>query len=240
MSVLYKYERTGDSSHLDTSLQSFRSASQLLVEAPRDKFQNALRWTNLASKHHSLNPIEAYQTTIDLLPQFIWLGVTANQRYQDLLMTENLAGNACFAAIQSSNYALALEWLEHARCVVWNQSLMLRSPLDQLHSSHSDLATRLESIAKQLYSFSFESLPIQAAPSDPITPEQAGQQRRRLALEYNSLLTQTRQLSGFETFLQPIKASQLMHAVRGGPVVVLNCHIDQCDALIILPGYDMV
>ncbi|KDN33634.1 hypothetical protein RSAG8_13278, partial [Rhizoctonia solani AG-8 WAC10335] len=252
---------------LDSSTEQ---TSQLLTGSPRDKFRYALNWANLASKQSLLNPMEAYQTTINLLPQFIWLGATANQRYQDLSTIKNLAVNACFAAIQSSNFPLALEWLEHTRCVVWNQSLALRSPLDQLYSSHPDLATQLETISNQLHSSGFETQPIQvlpsdsltpeqagfysshpdlatqletisnqlhssgfetqpiqALPSDSLTPEQAGQQRRRLATEYNSLLARTRELPGFENFLQPIKAKALMCAVRGGPVVVINCHTDR-------------
>ncbi|KDN39147.1 hypothetical protein RSAG8_09054, partial [Rhizoctonia solani AG-8 WAC10335] len=237
---LYDHMHQSDPSHLSTSLDSFRTASQLLTEAPREKFRYALHWADFASELSLLNPMEAYQTTIDLLPQFIWLGATANQRYQDLSMAENLAVNACFAAIQSANYSLALEWLEHARCVVWTQSLALRLPLDQLHASHPDLATRLKSIANQLNSSSFDTRPILAVTSNLINPEQAGQQRRRLATEYNSLLAKTRQLPGFENFLQPMKAKGLMRAARGGPIVVINCHKNRCDALFILPGHEEI
>ncbi|KEP45563.1 aromatic di-alanine and TPR containing protein [Rhizoctonia solani 123E] len=235
-----RYRRLGHLACLSDSLHSFRIASQHLTGAPRNKFRYALRWASLASKQSLLNPIEAYQTAINLLPQFIWLGATANQRYQDLLLTENLAVNACYAAIQSSNYALALEWIEHARCVVWNQSLMLRLPLDELQSSYPDLAAQLQSVTNQLESFSVESRPILAALSDLTTAEQVGQQRRCLAMEYNRLLVQTHQLPGFETFLKPTKANALMHAARDGSVVVINCHPDRCDALFILPGIEEV
>ncbi|EUC58724.1 aromatic di-alanine and TPR containing protein, partial [Rhizoctonia solani AG-3 Rhs1AP] len=239
ISLLLKCYHTGNLAHLADSLHYFRKASHHLAAAPRDKFQHALLWASLASEQSLLNPIEAYQTAIDLLPQFIWLGATTNQRYLDLLLTDSLAVKACFAAIQSSNHSLALEWLEHARCVVWNQSLMLRSPLDQLYSSHPDLASQLESISSQLHTSSFD-IQLSPAASDPMTPEQVGQQRRRLATKYHNLLTQTRQLPGFETFLQPLKADKLMSAVRNGPVVVLNCHTDSCDALVIMPGHNQV
>ncbi|EUC60828.1 aromatic di-alanine and TPR containing protein, partial [Rhizoctonia solani AG-3 Rhs1AP] len=240
LSLLDQYHHSGHLACLNDSLHSFRKASQHLTGAPRDRFDHALKWANCACKQAHLNPIEAYQTAIDLLPQFIWLGATGKQRYQDLLLTERLAVDACFAAIQALDYSLALEWLEHARCVVWNQSLMLRSPLDQLHSFYPDLANQLKSIANQLDSSSFETQPVQATPFDSITAEQSGQQRRRLDIEYNSLLTQIRQLPGFETFLKPVQAHALMHAARDGPIVVVNCHTHQCDALFILPGNKQV
>ncbi|CAE6440955.1 unnamed protein product [Rhizoctonia solani] len=64
-----------------------------------------------------------------------------------------------------------------------------------------------------------------------------GQQRRRLAREYQDLLAQARQLPEFEDFLWPIKANNLTSAARNGPVAVINCHTDRCDALLILPGH---
>ncbi|KAL5640075.1 hypothetical protein ACGC1H_007391 [Rhizoctonia solani] len=240
LSSLDRYNRTGHLASLTDSLHSFRKASQHVTGGPRQKFQCALRWANLASKQSLLNPIEAYQTAIDLLPQFIWLGATTNQRYEDLSLTDNLAVKACFAAIQSSNYSLALEWLEHARCVVWNQSLMLRLPLDHLHSSYPGLATRLKSISTQLHTYGFDAQPIHTATSGSMTHEEIGRQRRRLASEYHGLIAQTRQVPGFESFLQPVKANELIRAVRNRPVVVINCHADRCDALIILPGHEDV
>ncbi|KDN46878.1 hypothetical protein RSAG8_03955, partial [Rhizoctonia solani AG-8 WAC10335] len=234
-----QFQHTDDSSHLQNSLESFRKASQSLTGAPRQKFQNALQWATLADHENLLHPIEAYQTTIDLLPQFIWLGATTNQRYEDLLQVGNLATKAASAAIFSSEYELALTWLEYARCVVWNQSLMLRSPLDHLHSSHPDLATCLQVVAKQLHDASSESTP-QALSSRSLTPEQYAQQRRRLAKEYNDLLSQARTLPGFEDFLLPVKSNDLITIARNGPIVIINCHINHCTALLILPGQDSI
>ncbi|CAE6468793.1 hypothetical protein ACGC1H_004199 [Rhizoctonia solani] len=241
LSLLTQYLHTWNPSCLNTSLGSFRQASQVLAGAPRDKFKHALRWAKIASELiRSWNPMEAYQVAIDLLPQFIWLGATTHQRYQDLSMAKSLAVNACSTAIVFSDYSLALEWLEHARCVVWNQSLMLRSPLDQLHSSHLHLATQLERIAIQLQSSSFGTQVMTTGTSGSITLEQAGQERRRLASQYNHLLTQARQLPGFEDFLRPVRANKLLRVARNGLVVVLNCNKNRSDALLILPGHDEI
>ncbi|CAE6386387.1 unnamed protein product [Rhizoctonia solani] len=234
------YQHTGDLSYSNRSLESFRTASQLLTGAPRNRFQYALEWANLASKHSPLNPVEAYEITIDLLPQFIWLGATTGQRYQDLSTVDSLAVNAASAAILASEYSLALEWLEHARCVVWNQSLILRSPLDRLHSSYAELASKLQTVANQLHSAGSDVQATQARSSDLISPERVGQERRRLAREYQRLLFEIRQLPGFEDFLQPIKAKTLIRAARTGPIVVINCHKDRCDALLVLPGQDSI
>ncbi|CUA78375.1 Girdin [Rhizoctonia solani] len=238
--TLHWYNHTSDPSHLENALQSFRKATQLSTGAPRDKFRWALKWAKLASHCPALNLIEAYQTAIDLLPQFIWLGATADQRYTDLSTTESLAIKACSAAVRSSDYSLALEWLEHARCVVWTQSVMLRSPLDLLHASHPDIATRLQTVANELHTFGYQNLTSNPAPHHITALEDVGQQRRRLAGEYNSLLEQVRQLPEFESFLKPIKTTELVRVARSGPVVVINCQGDQSDALFIFPGHNNV
>lgn len=118
-------------------------------------------------------------------------------------MAENLAVAAAAVAVLSSQHMLALEWLEHARCVVWNQSLMLRSPVDQLRASHPDLAAKLQTVTNQLHSAGSEIQVTETPSSDLITPEQLGQERRRLAAEYHRLLAETRHVPGFEDFLQP-------------------------------------
>ncbi|KAG8738929.1 hypothetical protein FRC11_001027, partial [Ceratobasidium sp. 423] len=222
------------------SLDSFRVATQSLVGLPRHKFKYALVWAEFASHESCLKRLEAYQTAIDLLPQFIWLGATIIQRYHDLLEAESLAVGAAYAAILSSDYPLALEWLEHARCVVWNQSLMLHSPLDQLQYIHPELATRLQTVANQLHNASSQSRESQALSLGSMIAEQAAQDHRRLATEYNNLIAQARTLPGFEGSLRPIKANKLIGAAQYGPVVVVNCHTDHCDALIITPGQSLI
>ncbi|CAE6472828.1 unnamed protein product [Rhizoctonia solani] len=117
---------------------------------------------------------------------------------------------------------------------------MLRLPLDQLHSSHPDLASRLQMVINQLGHIDSETHTGQALSSDSITPEQTGQRRRRLADQYYRLLAQARQLPGLQDFLQPMKATSLLNAAQQGPIIVINSHKTCCDALLILPGRSTV
>ncbi|CAE6433131.1 unnamed protein product [Rhizoctonia solani] len=243
LALLYSYQtqHTGDFSHLQNSLEHFRTATRSTTGGPRTKFQCALTWTKITSQFSSsLSPLEAYQTAINLLPEFIWLGATSNQRYEHLKTVESLAVGAGSAAILSGDYALALEWLEHARCVVWNQSLMLRSPLDELQSSHPALATRIQTLANMLHSAGSESRESQVLSASPMDAEHVAQKHRRLAEEYYGLLSQARSLPGFDDFLRPTKATVLAGAAQNGPIVVINCHEDHCDALLILPGQSQI
>ncbi|CUA71840.1 Dynein heavy chain, cytoplasmic [Rhizoctonia solani] len=247
MICVHQYHLTNNVKYLQDSLNSFRQVCQSQIGSPNQRFKAALEWAKQASIHGELNSIEAHQKAIDLLPQYIWLGATANQRYKDLDSAKNLATEAAVAAIRVSKYLLAVEWLEHARCVVWNQSLMLRSPLDRLLGIYPALANRLQEVADQLNTAGSDSTILQQAPSfsspvtsDSLTSEQARQEHRRLAKEYNDLLLEIRKLPGFEEFLQPMKGNHFMNAARNGPIVVIICVADSCNALVILPGQDNV
>ncbi|CAE6386328.1 unnamed protein product [Rhizoctonia solani] len=234
------YQILGTAAHLEGCLDSFRKGCHLSNGAPRAIFNHALHWANLASEHQYLNPLEAFQTAIDLLPRFIWLGATTKQRYLDLSTAKTLAVNASHVAVIASNFSLAVEWLEHARCVVWSQSLMLRSPVDQLHLSHPALATQLEILSNQLYASGFDEQISEEAVIDAGRNERFEQQRHSLAKDYQSLLAEIRQLAGFEDFLKPPKIDKLIGAAKNGPVVIVICHSDRCDALVILPNCDQV
>ncbi|KAF8688523.1 TPR-like protein, partial [Rhizoctonia solani] len=234
-----EYRVKDNSLRLQDALCSYRKASQSQAGSPRGRFGIALEWANDACIYSSLNVIEAYQTAIDILPQYIWLGATTDQRYRDMEGTESLPANAASAAIATSNYGLALEWLEHARCVVWNQSLMLRSPLDELRSSNQTLADRLQEVASQLETVSSKHRAPQKTASDSSTLKQASV-HHLLAHEYNDLLDQIRRLHGFEDFLQPMKINKLVHAARNGPIAVINIHKARCDALIAQPGKEQI
>ncbi|KDN46596.1 hypothetical protein RSAG8_04249, partial [Rhizoctonia solani AG-8 WAC10335] len=239
-SYFVRYQRTDDPSQLKNALDSFRRISHPSIGASRLKFHSAVCWALRASQHSSLysSCIEAYHATIDLLPHVIWLSANSKEQYQDISVAKNVAKGAASAAIRCLDYKLALEWLEHTRCVIWSQNLMLRSPLDQLQASHPGLATRLQKVAKQLHDASPEFPSSPSSPSGSVTPWQTAEHRRHLAKEYNNLLIQARSLPGFEDFLRPMKANGLLRAARNGPIIVINCYKEDCDALIILPGKD--
>ncbi|QRW25935.1 aromatic di-alanine and TPR containing protein [Rhizoctonia solani] len=232
LSYFIHYDHTSYKPSLSSAMLSLRTAAQLLAGPPRDRFMYALEWAQRAAKHNPDDCMEAYRTAVNLLPQFIWLGAPTDQQYQDLLKAEDLAVNAASTAILSSSFDVALEWLEHARCVVWSQSLALRSPLERLYKFHPDIATQLHTISNTLYQTDTES-----SPSRKLTPElKTSIDRHGLAISYNRLLAQIRTLDGFEDFLLPMKSVRLIDAARSGPVIVINCSERCCDALVIIPG----
>ncbi|QRW26161.1 CHAT domain protein [Rhizoctonia solani] len=239
LSYFTRYEHTKHSCTFHRAMHLLRTASQSTAGPPRETFMYALEW---AWRSVCLRDcMEAYKTAINLMPQFIWLGSSTNQQYQDLQKAGNIAAKASSTAILSSAFDVALEWLEHARCVVWSQSLMLRSPLDRLYKCHPDIATQLQSIANTLHQTGTE-----LSVSRTFTPKiNSLVDRHNLAIGYNHLLAQIRTLDGFNDFLLPLKSDRLINAARHGPVVVIGCshhRCDQgrCDALLVVPGQSTI
>ncbi|CAE6504099.1 unnamed protein product [Rhizoctonia solani] len=233
---------------LRLALDCFRQASHAVATIPLIKFTSACIWAR-SSLMLSLNEsLEAYEVAFDLIPHVIWLGTTVAQRYQAIRELSNIAGEAASVAIKAQDYKRALEWLEQGQSIVMNQSIMLRSPLDDLQSIEPVMAEKLREVAEELQT---------VASRDPVrynmllsdislgSPEKMADRHRQLAKEYADILAQVHRLPGFESFLKPKKASELVFAARTGPVVIINIYTPSnlrgvikhsCDALILQPG----
>jgi hypothetical protein len=167
----------------------------------------------------------------------VWLGRTVTERFQDATSAGSIAesvSSAVRAAVKAHRYEQALEWLEEGRSIVWGQLFQLRTPVDDLESTHSDLATKFRQIAAQLDKASTGSVTI--ANSGTRSLESEAQAHRRLAESWDRTLTEIRLLNGFEDFLRAAPFRKLSKASEQGIIVVLNLHQDSCDALIIPHG----
>ncbi|CEL57069.1 hypothetical protein RSOLAG1IB_08323 [Rhizoctonia solani AG-1 IB] len=228
-----RFKKLNDYQSLQNSVSYFQKSAEFQEGYPRFKFDAARIWARTASSYSISDPLKAYNKAMEIVPQLVWLGSTINQRYEDVKMIGDLATEAAAAAIQAGRYTLALEWLEQGRSIVWNQILQLRTPLDELRSVDPLLADKIASVANKLHSPSSQ-LSI-ARSSYTRNLEQAAQEHRQTALEYEKLLSSARALPGFADFLRPKKAAELVDAPHSGPVVIVNTHESRCDALILLP-----
>ncbi|KAJ1301891.1 hypothetical protein OPQ81_000731 [Rhizoctonia solani] len=233
---------------LHLAIDCFRQATFAEFNPPIVKFQSACIWARSSLRLSLTESLEAYGVAIDLIPQVIWLGTTISQRYHDIKDLSNIVGEAASIAIKAGDYKRALEWLEQGRSIVMNQSMMLRSPLDDLRSVEPTLAEKLQKVAMELHSVaSRDQIHYDMVLSNISlnNPEKLADRHRQLVKEHADLLSRVRQLPGFEGFLKPKQASELVSAARTGPVVIVNIFIPSnppeileysCDALILRPG----
>ncbi|KAB5588629.1 Aromatic di-alanine and TPR containing protein [Ceratobasidium theobromae] len=227
---------TGSLQSLTQSFHCYRNASQLSTGRPLFRFHAAREWAKLASLYANSDLVLAHQTAMALVPEVVWLGGAIGKRYEDTQTVTQAVLEAAAAAINEKEYALALEWLEQGRLIVWNQLLQLRNPVGDLSIDHPLLAANLQGLASQLHNAGSMLSSLSSSSYEPLSLEKAAQKHRQIAGQYETLLKQIRALPGFEGFLGPKRAPELLTTVKTGPVVVLNVHESRCDALIMLLG----
>ncbi|KAH7318857.1 CHAT domain-containing protein [Rhizoctonia solani] len=236
----YRFEQSGNQEALDNAIiylqKSIKSSGSHMHTV--QTFKSARVLARILSLNNRPGFINAYQLTMDCLPRVIWLGEVANTRISRTFQLSDLVEEAVAAAIRAQEVSLALEWLEQGRSIVWGQFLQLKVPLDDLALLNPELATQLAEAADELHNASTGIIaPQPFEPNSYIRSLSWGFQRlHQVADHYEKLLDQVRQISGFENFLRPKKASELVKSARSGPVVSINVHKSRCDALILLPN----
>ncbi|CAE6444795.1 unnamed protein product [Rhizoctonia solani] len=235
-----RFEILGELDSLNNCLDYFKQTAESKEGVPFIRLQAARLWANNTASDCTSERLKAYDVAMNIIPQLVWFGSTIRQRYDEVHMIEDLAVEAAAVAIQAREYALAIEWLEQGRSIVWNQVLQLRTPLDHLHSACLPLAEKLAEVASKLHHTGSRAT-AGLIYSQAQSPEQIAREHHRLAVEYEDLIRQAREISGLEDFLMPKKAPELMRAAHSGPIVVVNIHKSRCDALIIKPAqHDIV
>ncbi|KIJ40501.1 hypothetical protein M422DRAFT_173475 [Sphaerobolus stellatus SS14] len=223
-----------DQGDIHKIISAFRTASLNISSPPSLRFQAAKYWATVAAPRGlPSSAIEAYQTLLEILPQYIWLGQKVTYRYKELSDIGDVINAAVAMAISIGNLKLAVEWLEEGRSIVWGQILQLRTPVDELSSHHPSLASELQQVSQAL---EHAGIPSKQQPTDL---EEEGRKHRDLAMRYEKIINQIRRLDGFEDFLLPKKLEKLLPLVPSqGPIILINVHKSRCDALILHSEFD--
>ncbi|KAG8765225.1 hypothetical protein FRC12_007618 [Ceratobasidium sp. 428] len=223
--------------HYDTkSEECYRRATLMPVSDPTTKLMASKHWAEISS-----NPLEAYTYSMAILPQVVWLGDPVSRRYECLAKDiGNIVTKAAATAISEGELPLALEWLEQGRSVVWNQTLQLRTPFDDLHAVDSELARDLSDVSFNLQHAALQNSTEVFPDTIYSSVHDIAQRHRRLAETWEELLDRARHIPGFEDFLLPKNASTIISHVRDGVVALVNVDTDRCDALIIQPDAEEI
>ncbi|KAJ7469123.1 CHAT domain-containing protein [Mycena latifolia] len=230
------FNRLQDPHDCEDMVTQYNRAASSPTGSAELRFRASRMWAKYAHMYQHPSILRAYTTAIDLIPKVAWLGLSISDRHHQLLKAGQLVREAASAAIDAHEYSKAVEWLEQGRSVIWGQFLNLRTPVDDLHMVHPQLAADLTSISNLLETSSTRSS-IEVAAFGPSQSLQVTAQRYHdLATQRDELLQQIRGLVGFEQFLLPRPISELSKAAEVGPVVLLNTSSYHCDALILMPG----
>ncbi|QRV93664.1 CHAT domain protein [Ceratobasidium sp. AG-Ba] len=239
-SLSIRFDLSGDATDLDTAICHLKYVTELSSGYIDERFNAAQLWAELINKHQIGSPLEAYRHALALVPQRVWLGNSVARRYEHAVSMGEVATRAAAAAIKFKKYSLALEWLEEGRSIIWSQMFQLRAPLDYLSAAHPELANELAQVSQMLDRFTA------LQPNGDIgqlfgdSAEQISQRHRRLAERWQELLARARTLPGFEDFLKPRRAAELMTVAHCSNVIVVNVSPAQSDALVLRPGAEEI
>ncbi|TEB25853.1 hypothetical protein FA13DRAFT_1817268 [Coprinellus micaceus] len=232
------------SDHLDASISNYKSAVTCTSGSPRTKLKGAIRWAGLLNDFYpcSTSVLTAFGTALDLLTSIAGLEQTVQHRFTMVGEFLSIPGAAAAAAFRLGHPDRALEWLEQGRCLVWGQQSQLRTPLDALSAHDPALADQIVIVSRHLEKAgsSRRHSSTEKSWDRKVSLEDEALKHSRLAGEWDLVLAKVRDIPAFEHFLQPLRCSTILqHLPESGPVVVINAHGDQCDAIVLLAGlYD--
>ncbi|KAG8795691.1 hypothetical protein FRC12_011300 [Ceratobasidium sp. 428] len=237
-----RYEQQLELSDVNQALGALKVAANASSGNPLTRYDAAVNWGQLAQKHGRPTVLEAYKVAIELIPRVVWLGRPTSARYSELIPhVHAVVYEAAEVAVSEGAFDLALEWLEQGRSIVWTQRMHLRNPVDALREHDYELASRLRQVARDL-----ENIESEAAEDHTLSLsntrdslEQAARAHCRLADDWDRLVSEIREIPGFERFLMPKRLADLVDAARYQSVVVVNNFRSLCGALILPRGAEI-
>ncbi|THV02694.1 TPR-like protein [Dendrothele bispora CBS 962.96] len=236
-----RFECLCDLGDIEEAIEAYKQATKNTSSHPVTRYDAACCWANLCSKYQSPSlALDAYTVAMEIIPRVVWFGQKVHHRYKELPNIGRTINVAAAMAISVGELSRAVEWLEEGRSIVWKQILQLRTPLDELQQQHPDIADKLSKVSLALDNAGtsrFQNIDLQIKHA---SAEEEAQNHRRLAVQYEELLQQVRELDGFDSFLRPKKLSELAPAARNGPVVVVSVAELRCDALVLCTSGEII
>ncbi|KZT24327.1 hypothetical protein NEOLEDRAFT_1067707, partial [Neolentinus lepideus HHB14362 ss-1] len=212
--LLGQFRKSGWPEQVHVALQAHRDALSATTESDPHRITH-LRNLGLTLVHSSTALSAPDNVREDRLSQ------------QHVLRDPSVLGlpsDAARAGIDSGNLNGALELLENGRSILWTQMFHLRTPVADLVELNPELAADIQQVGKSL---EYSSTKLQ---------NERPHLRRHLAVRWETLIQQVRQLPGFDRFLLPKTVTDLANSVDGGSCVIFTAAKDQCDALIFDQG----
>ncbi|MGW1779799.1 CHAT domain-containing protein [Streptomyces sp. NPDC002143] len=172
--------------------------------------------------------LAAARTVMETLPLLAWRGVDRSDQEEMLGGMGRVGSFAGMIALAAGRPLEALELLEAGRGVLAAQALETRTETDELAAGHPESAARLDALRREL----------DRTTGHGMAGEEADR-RHRLAREWQEALDEIRALDGFQDFLRPPRAAQLLRAGEQGPVVMVTGGPMNLGYALVLDGADL-
>ena len=203
---------------------AFRDAAQAPSSSLRTRYAGALSWARIASEIDQEDALRAYDTVMEIFPQFASLGLDVRTRHKSLIRSgaSGVASAAAACAIQGNDLPKAVEFLEYGRSVFWRQSMQLRNPMGMLVESEPELARRLTELARDLNISGFRARTEEDSKAREAFIIREEPKRRALLEEWERLIEDARQIEGCEDLLRLPSYPRLAQAASSSTVILLT------------------
>ena len=210
-----RFERIGMLGDLDRGVEVFREAVEVGSAPVLVRADAARQWGRLAVKGQKwAEAAEGFSSAVGLMGLVASRGLNQADQEFRLGQLAGLGPEAAAACVQAGQPDRAIELFEQGRGVLFSQVLDVRTDLSNLADAHPPLA---EAFVRCRDEFA----------------RHVAADQRRVAAEFEQVLSEIRALPGFKEFLAPRPAKDLMSAAAEGPVVLINVAPLRSDALIL-------
>lgn len=171
------------------------------------------------------------EQAVKILPKVSPRILTRGDQKDILSEFNELVSNSVSVSLQGGSTAShCLPLLELGRGIITGFVIDCRSDLSDLEAQHPGISERFKLLRSEIDS-PFEESDV---PAEFSTPDRPGRHRRaQAAQELDQILDEIRQLPGFDWFLLPPAADDLMTAADEGPIVIFNSTQTRSDAIIV-------
>ena len=220
-----KFTRTGASADLDQLIEACKEAASTIAAPPHIRARAARLWGQTAADSRDwAGAAEGYAMTVEFLGRIAPRSLDRSDQEYWLGEFAGVGNEAAACFLRAGQRGSAVEIWEHGRGVLLSQALDTRTDLAQLIKQHPHLATEFLRLCKDLDDTSN---------IDEMAPDQEINQRHKLADELDQIIDKIREKQGFERFLLPPLASELLSVASQGPIALLNVSNIRSDALLL-------
>ena len=209
-----------------------------------DRFTASCDWAQLARVHSHPSTSTAYHYALSSMQDSLIFAPTVDIQHSRLVAMRNkyktLPLDCASYHVHTGQLQSAVETLERGRALIWSEMRGLRSSIDQLRASDSELADKLAAINQDLevltltfaqnnYGDGVEEGLEGMDPFGRLVVRQQG-----LLDDRDKLISQIRTRKGLESFLKPPSFDNLRSTAMRGPVIVINHCRWRSDIIILL------
>ncbi|KAF9639218.1 hypothetical protein BFW01_g11024 [Lasiodiplodia theobromae] len=229
-----RFDRMGQMADLESSLASYRQGWDCHTALPSIRIRSARRVASLLALQSEWEESSKYLNNAVLLLPTVSTRLLQHTDKQHILQDcAGLASTAAATALNAGKEAhKALELLELGRGVIAGLLLDMRTDISDLKLQHPTLADEFASLRNELDSPA-ERTALSTPDRDTQSQESQARRRREANQRFEELIGEIRSQPGFQRFLLPPTADELMVAAQEGPIVVVNVSPYRCDAFLI-------